>query len=372
MSFKISDLWTDATGKFDLSKAMGTAGGAAAIYGALNPDSGIGQFIGAGSNQQPVGYTGGIPEYTVSRSLEPNAFATNTGQVDPTTGAPIARRPGSTGRSYFTPTTYTPTGGTMTGGTPTSPASNDTSGIFSMLPEEAVTTLLTSIFGGGVGAKNTQRRDQAQVIPRRDQVIPLDVSTYTSAYRPTGDALTYARASEGPARYDWGDTREEALSYATEAMADRSISPGEAGNLFSAAYHGGVNPADMASALGIPESDVLNYLRTEMPHLSYNYLQQYGYAKGGLASLPQSKGYYLGGATDGMADQVPASIDNREPAALSDGEFVIPADVVSHLGNGNSNAGAQELYAMMDKVRKDRTGTTAQGTQIKPKNYLPA
>ena len=79
---------------------------------------------------------------------------------------------------------------------------------------------------------------------------------------------------------------------------------------------------------------------------------------------------YLGGSTDGMADKVPASIDNNEPARLSDGEFVVPADVVSHLGNGNSDAGAKQLYGMMDKVRKARTGTTQQGRQINPNNFL--
>jgi hypothetical protein len=96
---------------------------------------------------------------------------------------------------------------------------------------------------------------------------------------------------------------------------------------------------------------------------------QYGYAQGGLASVaPQ--GMYLGGPTDGMADQIPATIDNRQPAALSDGEFVIPADVVSHLGNGNSNSGAQQLYGMMDKIRKARTGSTEQGKQINPQKFL--
>jgi hypothetical protein len=98
-------------------------------------------------------------------------------------------------------------------------------------------------------------------------------------------------------------------------------------------------------------------------------LSQYGYAQGGLASVaPQ--GMYLGGPTDGMADQIPATIDNRQPAALSDGEFVIPADVVSHLGNGNSNSGAQQLYGMMDKIRKARTGSTEQGKQINPQKFL--
>ena len=81
-------------------------------------------------------------------------------------------------------------------------------------------------------------------------------------------------------------------------------------------------------------------------------------------------GYYLGGPTDGMADQIPATIDNMQPAALSDGEFVIPADVVSHLGNGNSDAGAKNLYSMMERVRTDRTGNPKQGKQIDPNKYL--
>jgi len=93
-------------------------------------------------------------------------------------------------------------------------------------------------------------------------------------------------------------------------------------------------------------------------------------AAGGLLGLAKG-GYYLGGTTDGMADKVPARIDGRQEARLSDGEFVVPADVVSHLGNGNSNAGAQQLYAMMDKVRQDRTGRKAQGKQINPKRYMP-
>ena len=94
-----------------------------------------------------------------------------------------------------------------------------------------------------------------------------------------------------------------------------------------------------------------------------------GFAIGGLAGL--ARGRYLGGPTDGMADKIPANIEGKQPAALSHGEFVIPADVVSHLGNGNSDAGAQRLYAMMDKIRKARTGTTKQGKQINPDKYLP-
>lgn len=92
------------------------------------------------------------------------------------------------------------------------------------------------------------------------------------------------------------------------------------------------------------------------------------FAQGGIAQLPQ--GRYLGGATDGMADQIPANINGIQSAALSDGEFVIPADVVSHLGNGNSTAGAKELERMMSGIRSARTGTPKQGKRIDPQKAL--
>jgi hypothetical protein len=97
------------------------------------------------------------------------------------------------------------------------------------------------------------------------------------------------------------------------------------------------------------------------------------YAMGGLTSLASGGApRYLNGATDGMADKIPAQIDGNQEARLSHGEFVIPADVVGHLGNGNSEAGAQRLYSMMDKIRKARTGTPKQGKQINPDKFLPA
>lgn len=93
------------------------------------------------------------------------------------------------------------------------------------------------------------------------------------------------------------------------------------------------------------------------------------YASGGIAEM--AKGRYLGGATDGMADKIPARIGGKQEARLSHGEFVIPADVVGHLGNGNSEAGAKRLYEMMDRIRQARTGTTRQGKQVNPNKFLP-
>jgi hypothetical protein len=79
----------------------------------------------------------------------------------------------------------------------------------------------------------------------------------------------------------------------------------------------------------------------------------------------------LKGPGDGMSDDIPAMIGKKQPARLADGEFVVPADVVSHLGNGSTDAGAKKLYGMMDKIRKARTGKKAQGKQINPNKFLP-
>jgi hypothetical protein len=93
----------------------------------------------------------------------------------------------------------------------------------------------------------------------------------------------------------------------------------------------------------------------------------------GLEAL--AGGGYLetgGEVGDGMSDEIEATIEGEQEARLSDGEFVIPADVVSHLGNGSSDAGAKRLYEMMDKIRMARTGTKKQGKEINPERYMPA
>ena len=96
------------------------------------------------------------------------------------------------------------------------------------------------------------------------------------------------------------------------------------------------------------------------------------YAHGGLADLGgySDGGRMLKGPGDGMSDDIPATIANKQPARLANEEFVIPADVVSHLGNGSSEAGAKVLYKMMDRVRRARTGSKKQGKQINPEKYL--
>jgi hypothetical protein len=211
----------------------------------------------------PVGYQGGIPDYTFERAEVPGA-------IDPN------RRPGSGGQRYFSDVGFTPQGAEST------------------MPA---------------------RQEQAQGL----------------AALNTANPMRQARPPAPPPPAPQSRDRSPIVSRApARVIEDR------------------------------PVMETLEGLAGYTPR----------YAAGGLASLP-GKGYYLGGTTDGMADQVPATIDGQQPAALSDGEFVIPADVVSHLGNGNSDAGAKQLHSMMDRLRQERTGTTKQGKQINPAAFMP-
>jgi hypothetical protein len=95
-------------------------------------------------------------------------------------------------------------------------------------------------------------------------------------------------------------------------------------------------------------------------------------AQGGSLGSYSDGGRMLKGPGDGMSDDIPAMIGKKQPARLADGEFVVPADVVSHLGNGSTDAGAKKLYSMMDKVRTARTGKKKQAPAVKPDKYIPA
>jgi len=132
----------------------------------------------------------------------------------------------------------------------------------------------------------------------------------------------------------------------TAGLTDKQIAAEMVKNNWSA--------AEVAAATGLSAKEVEDRKKAA------------GYAMGGLA-----KGRYLQGDTDGMADKLPAQIGRDQPAALSHGEFVIPADVVSHMGNGNSDAGAKKLYQMMDKIRMARTGNKKQGKKINPDKFMP-
>jgi len=183
-----------------------------------------------------------------------------------------------------------------------------------------------------------------------------------------GDALKYATmmAMAKLAYDDAKQAREEAKGAKLDIAGVRAVRGADGGVSFRSAAQGGL----MSMVDDVDPIATAQRVMTDPEHQRKfeGYLMEYlgqeqGYAEGGVAR-------YFAGGTDGMADEIPANIENQRPAALSDGEFVIPADVVSHLGNGNSNAGAKRLYEMMDRIRDARTGTTKQGIEIDPNKFM--
>jgi hypothetical protein len=119
---------------------------------------------------------------------------------------------------------------------------------------------------------------------------------------------------------------------------------------------------------------------------AYKALQDAGYdmhdasnfaTGGGISTLGgySDGGHLLRGPGDGVSDSIPAQIGNKQPARLADGEFVVPARIVSELGNGSTEAGARQLYAMMERVQNNRSKSVGKGkvaVDAKSSKYLPA
>ena len=130
----------------------------------------------------------------------------------------------------------------------------------------------------------------------------------------------------------------------------------------------GMSNVSTAPQFGFGNSDVL-YGRTDFGMGGGNNV--FGFAEGGSVQRAAA-GKLITGDGDGMSDDIRANISGNQEARLADGEFVIPADVVSHLGNGSTDAGADQLHAMMDRIRKARTGRARQAPEIDPDEFMPA
>jgi len=252
---------------------------------------------------------------------------------------------------------------------------------FDIVKAGGIGAALANIFGGGSGGSNPPYGvvgyggDVPRYTASRSQVP----NTYDPNRRPgSGGQRYFSDMRYAPLAPTLKGARTTPLTPEQEAVLSTTQGLGQKQAAGLAALNA-ANPAqqrmpsppvasnDTLSALpeALPASSVANKLPATVEGLE----SLAGFRAGGLAGL--KKGKYLDGATDGMADKIPATIDKTQPAALSDGEFVIPADVVSHLGNGNSDAGAKVLTEMMDKVRMARTGNKKQGKEIDPNKFIP-
>ena len=255
---------------------------------------------------------------------------------------------------------------------------------------------LSSLFGGGgsqkqVGYQGKVPTYQAvrQQVPMADPFYPA-VEGYDFSRRPGSGGRQYftntqyiPRSDEAGITTALGKAQEQ-----SDLIAQANLAPtqGQRTALLNAAQTAFpmYTPADPQNPMGTqtappaetPPADNTAPAQDETLGNPNWAAGDSGNARGGLIGLARggmaSNSYYLGGQTDGMADKIPATIANKQPAKLSHGEFVVSADVVSALGSGNSEAGAKVLYNMMDRVRKHAHGTKK---QIKPANLkktLPA
>ena len=225
-----------------------------------------------------------------------------------------------------------------------------------------------TIYGGmSLAALDEQRKylsDQAAAgalsnAEYNAELAKIDAETSVAkqavAANPLQSSADISNVSEGPSLYNKGYKGFDTL-YSKEATGGA--------RLYATGGNVQMNPPDDQTGM-MNQSPMTNFGQPGIMSMVDRTVPQQTFAAGGMPR-------FLSGGGDGMSDSIPASINDSQEARLADGEFVIPADVVSHLGNGSSKAGAKQLYSMMDKVRQARTGTKKQGKQINPRKYLTA
>jgi hypothetical protein len=221
---------------------------------------------------------------------------------------------------------------------------------------------------------------------------PSYIRPYTYSATPNPAGGPYPSPYAGPAQYDLAgnpilDTRER--DYFTQ-----SFTPGEPYTAANGGLMAAGGPVERMSQMNTainpqggmyPQGmiDKTQYaLPTQRPTSMevLDAMPQRMYAAGGDVQRYNLGGYSDGGRLlkgpgDGVSDDIPATIGNRQPARLADGEFVIPARIVSELGNGSTDAGAKRLYAMMDRIQNARKKTVGKGKvakDSKARKHLPA
>ena len=244
---------------------------------------------------------------------------------------------------------------------------------YSRMIEEAAKKSPSTFANLGAGAKNimnsllgTARGVFMKKDAQGNDVVDWNMLTKAAAGVAGAYAGSQARENIQRVGYQGSIPRYTATRQAVQGTFDPNRRPGSSGQRYmtDVVFAGpGAGTVEAARAASQQQAEALQQANQANP------AKQQAMASGGLAQTDAAR--YLRGETDGMADEIPSSIDGEQPAALSHGEFVIPADVVSHLGNGNSDAGAKKLYQMMDKIRVARTGTKEQGKQIDAESFMP-
>ena len=230
--------------------------------------------------------------------------------------------------------------------------------------------LLNKVMGTGGGGPSGYQGSIPKYTASREQ-YSIPPSTSQSAYRqpepqrPNYDAMLARLGGSPQGMAGIGALSSSMARPISQTPAQQSYAPRRPGSggvtYFSpmvytpqaaAAPTAPVTPASVAPAVVEPEK----------------------FAYGGITTLGSYSdgGRLLRGPGDGVSDSIPATIGKNQPARLADGEFVVPARIVSELGNGSTEAGARKLYAMMDRIKKTRAKAKNIAANTKADKHLPA
>ena len=388
-----NSLFGDGRGGLDLLKLGAMGGGLAGLLG------------GNKSSSTPSGYQGSIPKYTATRNM--------------VTAPEAGRRPGAGGTNYGGDVTFAPKGSAPTGG-----------GLASLVggnPGNAPPSIAPPNPPAQTIGQPTLRDSLGAPIERQlvDEGNPFYQSPEYKAFQNdpsnmmgTNDMYMspyFGRVGSGSAGRAM-DAAFEQYRKRTSAPG-MAVKPGQPTKLPEVAPRepdGGIitdfeppmlTPAQQARSIITETPDMLSgFMRDPnsntltgvtpkevntppeprpepRPELMRELMgvsnpRQYAqtYAQGGIANLGgySDGGRLLRGPGDGVSDDIPATIGGRQPARLADGEFVVPARIVSELGNGSTEAGARKLYAMMDRIKASRAKAKNIAADTKASKHLPA
>ena len=320
--FSLSNLGTDITNLFKGTSSAGGAGQLAAIAGL----GGLSNSVLGGQGSAYKGYTGGIPSVTASRTQygTPQQQIGTFGDTAPKNSSVGAGAPNITPdqlKSYL--------------GTP---GLKDSQIVTEMNKYGITPAQMATITGA----------EPAAVQSRYNAVMGPNATL--GPYRPGQGGITYFSPMQYQPTSSTAAATTTPATTATPATTNTPAAPITAQDAYKAT---GVNdPAVNGASGGL----------------------MYSYNTGGITSLGSYSdgGHLLKGPGDGVSDSIPATIGGHQPARLADGEFVIPARIVSEIGNGSTEAGARKLYAMMERIKHARSKAKDIAADTKVDKYLPS
>jgi hypothetical protein len=324
---------------------------------------GIGAGIGSG-------FSGGSSAIGGVNPANPNAFAGIDGAANAAAANFTPITPATVGNSL----PYTGMGSINTnsvGGAAVMPPK--AGGMFDINPDFNFMSALKSPAGIGAGLGASMYTPEQKAKEEEEKVYPRGMPIKNTSIFPE---YGYDGGKEGEFNYNIAKNYAEGGELEDPMAMQMGL-----GAMDGGAQEGGMNDKELiSSAIDVIQGEVQNPEQQQL--ILGKFVAQFGQEalqdlvqkvqSGEIPNEPSPAEGKIEGAGDGMSDMVPASLGKEQDVLLSDGEFVVPADVVSGIGNGSSDAGSSKLEEMMNRVREMRTGGMMQPPAIPDEMMLPA